>query len=169
MLTSKWFHAFAIFSFWGDLGVSYGYFGHLMQITDSFEKTLMLGKVEGGKRRGMTEWDGWMASPIQWTWVWVNSRSWWWTGRPGVLQSTGSQRAGHDWATGLNWTMGVSILNTVKQLLAEIEYCIQRSRTTVCYWLNAHRTESDDVHRYTCPFQISSLFNQTLGKERVEC
>ena len=49
-------------------------------------------------------WDGWMASPTQWTWVWVSDRSWWWTGRPGVLQSTGLQRAGHDWATELNWT-----------------------------------------------------------------
>jgi len=47
---------------------------------------------------------GWMASPIQWTWVWVNSGSWWWTGRPGVLQFMGSQRVGHDWATELNWT-----------------------------------------------------------------
>ena len=49
-------------------------------------------------------WDGWMASPTQWTWVWVNSGSWWWTGRPGVLRFMGSQRVGHDWATELNWT-----------------------------------------------------------------
>ena len=49
-------------------------------------------------------WDGWMASPTQWTRVWVNSGSWWWTGRPGVLQSMGSKRAGHNWATELNWT-----------------------------------------------------------------
>ena len=49
-------------------------------------------------------WDGWMASPTQWTWVWVNSGSWWWTGRPGMLQSMGSQRVRHDWATELNWT-----------------------------------------------------------------
>ena len=47
-------------------------------------------------------WDGWTASPTQWTWVWVNSGSWWWTGRPGMLQSMGSQRVGHDWATELN-------------------------------------------------------------------
>ena len=45
-----------------------------------------------------------MASPTQWTWVWINSRSWWWTGRPGVLQFMGSQRVRHDWATELNWT-----------------------------------------------------------------
>ena len=53
-----------------------------------------------GDNRG---WDGWVASPIQWTWVWVNSGSWWWTGRPGALQYVGSKRVGHNWATKLNW------------------------------------------------------------------
>ena len=60
-----------------------------------------LGAGGEGDDRG---WDGWMASLTRWTWVWVNSGSWWWTGRPGVLQFMGSQRAGHDWATELNWT-----------------------------------------------------------------
>ena len=55
-------------------------------------------------------WDGWMASRTQWTWVWVNSGSWWWTGRPGVLQSMGSQRVRHDWATELYWTNVVGIV-----------------------------------------------------------
>ena len=49
-------------------------------------------------------WDGWMASPTRWAWVWVNSGSWWWTGRPGVLRFMGSQWVGHDWVTELNWT-----------------------------------------------------------------
>ena len=49
-------------------------------------------------------WDGWMASLTWWTWVWASSRSWWWAGRPGLLQSMGSQRIGHDWATDLKWT-----------------------------------------------------------------
>ena len=53
-----------------------------------------------GDNRG---WNGWMASPTQWTWVWVNSRSWWWTRRTRVLQSMGSQRVGHNWVTELNW------------------------------------------------------------------
>ena len=57
---------------------------------------------------GTLGWDGWMASLTQWTWVWVSSGSWWWTGRPGVLQFVGLQRVGHDWATGLNWTVGWS-------------------------------------------------------------
>jgi len=64
----------------------------------------MLGKIEGGRRRGWQRWGGWMISLTQWTWVCVNSRSWWWTGRPGMLQSMGSQRVGHDWTTVLNWT-----------------------------------------------------------------
>ena len=75
-------------------------FGHLMRRVDSLEKTLMLGGIGGRRRRG---WDGWMASPTRWTWVWVNSGSWWWTGRHGVLRFMGSQRVGHDWATELNW------------------------------------------------------------------
>ena len=60
-----------------------------------------LGAEGEGDDRG---WDGWMASPTRCTWVWVNSRSWWWTGKPGVLRFIGSQRVGHDWATELNWT-----------------------------------------------------------------
>ena len=53
-------------------------------------------------QEGDRGWDGWMASLTQWTWVWVNSRSWWWAGRPGMLQSMGSQRVRHNWA--MNWT-----------------------------------------------------------------
>ena len=80
------------------------YFGHLMERTDSFEKTLMLGKIEGGRRRGRQRMNSCIASMTQWTWVWVSSGSWWWTGKPGVLQSMGLQRVRHDWATGLNWS-----------------------------------------------------------------
>jgi len=53
-------------------------------------------------------WDGWMASPIQWTWVWVTSGSWWWTGRPGMLWFMWLQRVRHDWATELNWMQNSS-------------------------------------------------------------
>ena len=75
-----------------------------MRRVDSLEKTLMLGGIGGRRRRDDRGWDGWMASPTQWTWVWVNSGSWWWTGRTGILQLMGSQRVGHDLATELNWT-----------------------------------------------------------------
>ena len=59
------------------------------------------GQEEKGDNGG---WDGWIASPTWWTWVWVDSGRWWWTGRPGVLRFMGSQRVGPDWATELNWT-----------------------------------------------------------------
>ena len=61
-------------------------------------------KLKAGGEGNNRGWDGWVASPIWWTWVWVCSRIWWWTGKPGVLQSRGSQRIRHDWAAKLNWT-----------------------------------------------------------------
>ena len=82
------------------------YFGYLMWRTDSLEKTLVLGKLEGrgeGNDRGC---DGWMASLTQWTWVWVNSGSLWWTGKPGVLQSMGLQ----SWTWLSDWTKLISRL-----------------------------------------------------------
>ena len=75
------------------------YFGHLMQRADSFENTLMLGKVEGRRRRGRERLRWLNGITDSMTWVWVNSGSWWWTGRPGVLRFMWSQRVGHDWAT----------------------------------------------------------------------
>ena len=65
-----------------------------------------LGAGGEGDDRG---WDGWMASLTRWTWVWVNPRSWWWTGRPGVLWFMGLQKVGHDWTTELNWTESTEI------------------------------------------------------------
>ena len=78
------------------------YFGHLMRRVDSLKKTLMLLWIGEGGKGDDRGWDGWMASPTRWTRVWVNSRSWWWTGRPGVLQFMGLQSRTQlsDW---LNW------------------------------------------------------------------
>ena len=78
------------------------YFGHLMQRNDSFEKTLMLIKIEGRRIRGWQRlrWlDGITDSMER---GWASSWSWWWIGKPGVLQSMGLQRVGHDWVTELN-------------------------------------------------------------------
>ena len=84
------------------------YFGYLMRRADSLEKTLMLGKLKAGGEGDDRGWDGWMASWTKWTWVWVSTRSWWWTGRPGMLQSMASQRVRHDWSTKLDWTETLS-------------------------------------------------------------
>ena len=80
------------------------YFDHLMRRADSFEKTLMLGKMKAGGEGDDRGWDGGMASLTRWTGVWENSKSWWWTGRPGVLWFMGSQKVRLDWATELSWT-----------------------------------------------------------------
>ena len=85
------------------------YFGHLMQRDDSFEKTLMLERLRAGGEGNDGGWDGWIVSLTQWTWVWLDSGSWWWTGRPGMLQFMGSQRVGHDWANELNWLGNYSL------------------------------------------------------------
>ena len=75
------------------------YFDYVMRRTNPLEKTLMLGRLKAGGEGDDRGWDGWMVSPAQWTWVWAHSRSWWWTGKPGALQSMGSQRVRHDWVT----------------------------------------------------------------------
>ena len=76
---------------------------HLKRVLWLGESFLDAGKDWRWEEKGMT--DGWMASLTQWTWIWANFWSWWWTGKPGVLQSMGSQRVGHDWATELNWIL----------------------------------------------------------------
>ena len=86
------------------LKLKFQYFGYLMRRVDSLEKTLMLGGLGDRRRKDDRGWDGWMASLTRWTWVWVNAGSWWWTGRPGILQFMGSQRVKHDSAPELNWT-----------------------------------------------------------------
>ena len=78
------------------------YFGPLLQRSDSLEKTLMLGKIDGRRRRGWRGWDGWRASLTWWTWVWESTRSWWQTGKFGIQQSMVSQRGRYYWATELN-------------------------------------------------------------------
>ena len=72
------------------------YFGHLMWRTSHLKRPWCWEELKAGGEGDTRGWDGWMASLIQWTWVWVNSRSWWWTGRPGMLQSMGLQRVRHD-------------------------------------------------------------------------
>ena len=95
------------------------YFGHMMWKFDSFAKTLMLGKIEGVRRRGQQRmrWlDGLTDSKDM---SWVSSGSWWWTGRPGMLQSIGLQRVGHDWATELNWT-DISVFSLITPITSHM-------------------------------------------------
>ena len=75
-------------------------------------KPMMLERLRAGGEGDDRGWDAWMASLTQWTWVWVDSGSWWWTGRPGVLWFMGSQIVEHDWTTELNWTAVILFLTS---------------------------------------------------------
>ena len=86
------------------LNLKLQYFGHLMQKPTHWEIPWCWKRLKAGGEGDDRGWDGWMASLTQWTWVWISSGSWWWTGKSGVLQSMGSQRVGSDWETELSWT-----------------------------------------------------------------
>ena len=128
------------------------YFGHLMWRVDSLERTLMLGGIRGRRRRDDRGWDGWKTSPTQWTWVWVNSRSWWWTGRPGVLLFMGWQRIGHDWATELNWNYQLINLASYKT----------ENQSNVREFLQAHTTS---ILQSTCVCASYSTSRPTTVEE----
>ena len=87
-------------------------------------------------------WDGWMASLTRWTWAWVKSGSWWWTGRPGVLRFMGSQRVGHAWVTELNWT---ELREVIKGMLLQINP-----------WLRPRK--KDTPHSLPCPWNLCSAW-----------
>ena len=112
------------------------YFGQLTWRTDSLKKTLMLGKTEGRRRRGQQRMRQLDAPLTRRTWVWASSGSWWWTGKPGMLQFMGSQRVWHDWATELSWT-GLYLL--------EVSHC---SVAKLCLTLQPHGLQHA---RLPCP------------------
>ena len=132
------------------------YFGHLMRrchwwLFQSHWKRLWcwegLGAGGEGDDRG---WDGWMASQTRWTWVWVNSGSWWWTRRPGMLRFMGSQRVGPDWAAELNWRK-----IQIHKVKKEIE--VVRSFHT-----DYHHQSSSSHYCWAC----ISLINTQWGREQ---
>ena len=96
------------------------YFGHLMT---HWKRLWCWERLKVGGEGDDRGWDGWMASPTWWTWIWASSGSWWWTGKAGVLQSMGSQRIGHDWVTELNWTAAALYQSIAfREQRAEIEF-----------------------------------------------
>ena len=107
------------------------YFGHLMWRTDSLEKTLMLWKIEGRKRMGWQRMRWWLPSSTLLTWVWASSGSWWWTGKPAVLQSMGSQRVRHNWVIELNWSQDLKEGESWPNLYGK-EKKLKAERTGMC-------------------------------------
>ena len=119
-----------------------------MQRADSFEKTLMLERMKVGGEGDDRGWDGWMASPTQWTWFWVNSGSWWWTGRPDVLQSMGLQRVGHNWATELrlNLIFFCKLIGYLYSFLLYI-FCSYRLAVLLIWKSSISMIDNDNFHR----------------------
>ena len=126
------------------------YSGHLMRRTNLKRPWCWegLGSGGGGDDRG---WDSWMASPTQWTWVWVNSGSWWWTGRPGVLQSMGSQTVGPDRGTELNQHRFLTSLRRHKSALAQ-RRCGRQTGWVHVYGIGRGRRHSEDNRSF--PSQV---------------
>ena len=113
------------------LKLKFQYFGHLMQRTDSMEKILMLGKIKGRRRRGWRKMRQLDAITYSWTWVWARCRSWWWTEKPGVLQSMRSQRVRHKWMTEFGrqrHSLLIRNLARTAESLVTIIYDIPRAR-----------------------------------------
>ena len=117
------------------------YFGHLMWKTVHLKRPWCWERLKVGGEGDDRRWDVWMVSLTWWTKVWVTSGSWWWTGRPGVLQSMGSQRVGQDWVTELNWTE--------TERLASLKVLICTAWIVVVYWVakgSRHSKPSTKVH-----------------------
>ena len=122
------------------LKLKFQYFGHLMRRVDWLEKTLMLGGIGAGEEGDDRGWDGWMATLTRWIRVWVNSGSWWWTGRPGMLQFMGWQRIGHDWATELNWLYPIQFCNPKAKTVSYM--CLESNK----YYSKEERTKKEDIY-----------------------
>ena len=120
--------------------------GHLMWRANSFEKNLMLGKIEGGRRRGRQRmrWLDGITDSMDMSLV--NCGSWWWTGRPGMLRFMGSQRVGHDWVTELNWTY--THTHTRFLLLCFTVFCMIVHENYTESWFEARMTISDTLTLY---------------------
>ena len=115
------------------------------------------GKDWEGDNRG---WNVWMASPTQWMWVWANSKSWWWTGKPGMLQSMGLQRVGHGWATELNWTEPDHLSCLLRNLYPGQEAIVRTGNGTM-YWFQIGNGVCLDCHSilwlYCHPANLTSV------------
>ena len=133
------------------------YFGHLMRRVDSLEKSLMLGGIGGRRRRGPQRMRCWMASPTEWTSVWVNSGSWWWTGRPDVLRFMGWQRVGHYWATELNW-MAPHSSTFARKIQVEVPGKLQYGVTRSWTWLKQLIMHDISLSKISAKLAVSMYF-----------
>ena len=129
------------------------YFGHLMRRADSLKRPWCWERLGAGGEGDDRGWDGWMASLTQWTWIWVDSGSWWWTGRPGVLWFMGSQRVGHDWETELNWTLSWGLELNLKYF-QRLPVLINNTLLTLTF----ETIQTSILPKFVYPFSLKKKF-----------
>ena len=131
------------------------YFGHLMWRTDSLKRPWCWGRLKAGKGddRG---WDGWMASLTEWTWVWVGSGSWWWTGKPVMLQSMGRKEL--DTTERLNWTEALCVSIWILKIAFQF---LQKSQ--LVFWLGLHWLQSQLRMWHLDSLESSSPWMQSIS------
>ena len=144
-----------------------------MQRVDSLEETLMLGGIEGRRKGDNRGWDGWMASPTRWIWVWVNSGSWWWTGRPGVLQFMGSQSQiwPSDWTELSDWMIKLptAFFTELEQKISQFVWKRKRPWIPKRVWERRMELEESTflTSDYTTKLQLSRQYG-TGTKTEIE-
>ena len=121
-----------------------------------WERLWCLERLKAGGEGDGTEWDNWMVSLTWWTWVWANSKSWWWAGKPAVLQSKGLQRVGQDW-TELNWKWIHGCLSLDQQLFCPLELRGHESWSLAYKKWGTKRTPCLGVHRTLLSFILSNV------------
>ena len=136
------------------------YFGLLMWKLTHWKRPWSWERLKAGGDRDNRGWDGWVALPTQWTWVWASSGSWWWTGKPGLWQSMGLQRVRHDWVTELNFFGWPSL---VSQLIKNLPV-MQETWVRFLGWedlLEKGKASHSSILVYSIPWTV------TVGSQRV--
>ena len=131
------------------------YFGHLIRRTDSLEKTLMLGKIEGKRRRGGRGWDGWMVSLTQGTWIWANTGRQFRTGKPGMLHFMGLQGVGHNLVTEQQRLFLIFSSPYLKSYFHKCKYLLWESKTDLRSQLTILRFS------FATPLEILQSFTES--------
>ena len=141
-------------------------FGHLMWRADSFERDWCWERLRAGREGDSRGWDGWMVSPTQWTWVWMHSGSWWWTGKTGMLQSMGLQRVQHDWMTALNSLCNLTTPSGTEVNSPQFQYFEERSVNSWCWVLTVlfsfdsviYSSRKIGISQWAAPGELGNLW-----------
>ena len=134
------------------------YSGHSMRRSDSLEETWCWERLKAGGEGDDRGWDGWMASPTWWTWVWTSSRRWWRIGKPGALQSMGSQQVGHNWVTRQQ-----QIVLWLQMPELYLKYAIKAKSRATQTWTGGAKPQ----RAVFCSLEINGWVSECAGSDHV--